>query len=164
LGATRFGAPAISPIKISHCGEGSFPAYSIIELSAPSAISVKLCDFQEFLAPEEHSNQETLKSLAEQFHLTDEELTQLLPSGLQPLFTNRIARAKSHLKAVGLIESPRRGFYKIRTRGLEVLRTNPSRVDLRVLNQFPGICRISYAEERSRRAEIGKHPAKCVRD
>jgi restriction system protein len=40
----------------------------------------------------EHSNQETLKNLAEHFHLADQELAQLLPSGLQPLFTNRIER------------------------------------------------------------------------
>lgn len=85
----------------------------------------------------EHSNQETLKDLAEHFQLSDDELAQRLPSGLQTIFTNRIAWAKSHLKAAGLIESPRRGYYKIRPRGLEVLKTNSARVDLRVLNQFP---------------------------
>jgi restriction system protein len=41
----------------------------------------------------EHSNQDTLKNLAEHFQLTDGELTQLLPSGLQAIFTNRIAWA-----------------------------------------------------------------------
>jgi restriction system protein len=83
---------------------------------------VPIPDFQTLMLPllvhlsdgKEHSNQETLKSLAEHFKLNDNELAQLLPSGLQPLFTNRIAWAKSHLKAAGLIESPRRGYYKIR--------------------------------------------------
>jgi restriction system protein len=78
----------------------------------------------------ENFNQETLKSLAEHFKLSNEEVKQLLPSGLQPLFTNRTAWAKSHLKAAGLIESPRRGYYKIWPRGLEILKTNPSRLDL----------------------------------
>lgn len=90
-------------------------------------------DFQTVMLPllvhlsdgKEHSNQETLKSLAEYFKLSDEELAQRLPSGLQAIFTNRIAWAKSHLKAAGLIESPRRGYYKIRPHGLEVLKTNP---------------------------------------
>ena len=77
-------------------------------------------DFQTVMLPllvhlsdgKEHSNQETLKSLAEHFQLSDDELTQLLPSGLQSIFTNRIAWAKSHFKAAGLIESPRRGYTK----------------------------------------------------
>jgi restriction system protein len=61
---------------------------------------VPVPDFQTIMRPllahlsdgSEHSNQETLKNLAEHFHLTDQELAQLLPSGLQPLFTNRIER------------------------------------------------------------------------
>jgi restriction system protein len=48
----------------------------------------------------EHSNQETVKNLAEYFRLKDEELAQLLPSGLQPIFTNRIAWAKTGLRPI----------------------------------------------------------------
>src|SRR5262249_34396049 len=99
----------------------------------------------------EHSNQETVKSLAKHFKLSDDELAQLLTSGVQPLFTNRIAWAKTHLKAAGLIESPRRGYYKIRPRGLEALKANPSRVDLRVLNQFP-----EYVEFRTPKDDVGE--------
>ena len=122
-------------------------------------------DFQTLMLPllvqssdgKEHSNQETLKSLAEHFQLSDDELTQLLPSGLQSIFTNRIAWAKSHLKAAGLIESPRRGFYKIRPRGLEILKANPSRVDLRVLNQFP-----EYVEFRTPKNDVGEPKSDSV--
>jgi len=79
---------------------------------------VPIPDFQTAMLPllkhlsdgKEHSNQETLKNLAEHFKLSDDELAQLLPSGLQPLFTNRIAWAKSHLKAAGLIELPPSGY------------------------------------------------------
>jgi restriction system protein len=126
---------------------------------------VAIPDFQTIMLPllkhlsdgEEHSNQETLKSLAEHFRLTDEERAQLLPSGLQSLFTNRIAWAKSHLKAAGLIESPRRGYYKICMRGLEVLKTNPSRVDLRLLNQFP-----EYIDFRTPKDEGGEPKSENV--
>jgi restriction system protein len=126
---------------------------------------VPIPDFQTAMLPllkhlsdgKEHSNQETLKSLAEYFKLSDDELAQLLPSGLQPLFTNRIAWAKSHLKAAGLIESPRRGYYKIRPRGLEVLKANPSRVDLRVLNQFP-----EYVEFRTPKTDVGEPKSNSV--
>jgi restriction system protein len=105
---------------------------SLFDSGRKCSLSVHLSD------GEEHCNQETLKSLAEHFKSSDEELAQLLPSGLQPiLFTNRIAWAKSHLKADGLIESPPREYYRIHPRALEVLKANPTRVGLRVLNQFP---------------------------
>lgn len=116
-------------------------------------------DFQTVMLPlvrhlsdgQEHSNQETLKSLAEHFKISQDDLTQLLPSGMQSIFSNRIAWAKTHLKAAGLIESPRRGYYKIRSRGVEVLKANPSRVDLRLLNQFP-----EYVEFRKPKNETGE--------
>jgi restriction system protein len=116
-------------------------------------------DFQTVMLPllrhlsdgKEHSNQDTLKSLAEHFQLSADELAQLLPSGVQPVFTNRVAWAKTHMKAAGLIESPRRGYYKIHPRGLEVLKTNPVRVDLRLLSQFP-----EYIEFRKPKNEIGE--------
>lgn len=116
-------------------------------------------DFQTVMLPllmhlndgKEHSNQETLKDLAEHFQLTDDELAQRLPSGLQAIFTNRIAWAKSHLKAAGLIEAPRRGYHKICPRGLEVLKANPARVDLRLLNQFP-----EYVEFRTPKDDVGE--------
>lgn len=115
-------------------------------------------DFQTVMLPllihlrdgQEHANQETLTALAEQFRLTEEERAQLLPSGQQPIFTNRVAWAKSHLKAAGLIESPRRGYYKICPRGLEVLQTDPEQVDLRLLSQFP-----EYLEFRKTKREAG---------
>jgi len=126
---------------------------------------VPIPDFQTVMLPllvhlsdgKEHSNQETLKHLAEHFQLRDEELARLLPSGLQAVFTNRVAWAKSHLKAAGMIESPRRGYYKIRPRGLEVLKANPSRVDLRVLNQFP-----EYVEFRTPKDEVGEPKSPSV--
>lgn len=102
-------------------------------------------DFQSLMLPllrhledgRERSNHETLEALAEEFGLTDQEREELLPSGRQPLFTNRVAWAKVHLKAARLIESPRRGVYKIAARGLEILRQKPQRVDLRLLRTFP---------------------------
>jgi len=56
-------------------------------------------DFQTVMLPllkhlsdgKEHSNQETLKSLAEHFRLSEEELAQLLPSGFR-----RFLRIASH--------------------------------------------------------------------
>ena len=67
-------------------------------------------DFQTLMRPllqhlsdgADHSNQETASVLADQFHLSEDERTQLLPSGKQSVFTNRVAWAKSHLKQAGV--------------------------------------------------------------
>jgi restriction system protein len=57
----------------------------------------------------EHDRQETLAVLAERFGLTETDLAELLPSGKQPVFTNRNAWAKSHLKGAGMLDAPKRG-------------------------------------------------------
>ena len=59
-------------------------------------------DFQSLMLPllrlasdgKEHSTSEWRESLAIQFKLTEDERKELLPSGTQSLFTNRIAWAE----------------------------------------------------------------------
>lgn len=85
---------------------------------------------------EEHSLQEAVDSLADYFDLTDEELRELLPSGQQALFRNRLGWARSYLKQAALLESTRRGYFRITQRGLDVTRQNPSKVDVNFLDQF----------------------------
>ena len=85
---------------------------------------------------EEHSLQEAVDSLADYFDLTDEELRELLPSGQQALFRNRLGWARSYLKQAALLESTRRGYFRITQRGLDVTHRNPSKVDVNFLDQF----------------------------
>jgi restriction system protein len=70
--------------------------------------------------------------------LTDVERKQLLPSGNQEVFVNRVAWAKTHLKMAGLLDSPKRGYLNITPSGLNVLSEFPERIDLKVLRQQPG--------------------------
>jgi restriction system protein len=110
-------------------------------------------DFQSLMLPLLHSledgsecgTQDTLDALAARLGLTEADVTQPMPSRKAPLFTNRVAWAKLHLKRAGLIESPRRGVYRITERGRGVLRTPPERVTLAYLAKFP-----EYAEFRAR--------------
>lgn len=89
------------------------------------------------LAQGERTGQETLGALATELALTPEEISQRLPSGTQATFTNRVAWAKSHLKGAGLIESPRRGVYRITDRGRATLAKNPPRLGISYLMRFP---------------------------
>ncbi|MFC1798355.1 restriction endonuclease [Thermodesulfobacteriota bacterium] len=79
---------------------------------------------------------ETVDALAEKFNLTDDERKELLPSGQQAIFDNRMGWARTYLKKAGLIEAPKRGFFKITDRGLKVLAQNPPVINVKYLDQF----------------------------
>jgi restriction system protein len=83
--------------------------------------------------------------LAEQFSLSEEELDELLPSGTQKTFHNRVRWATTYLFRAGLLDRPQRARTRITERGRQVLRANPERVDNSVLAQFP-----EYEEFRAR--------------
>lgn len=101
-------------------------------------------DFQTIMLPVlrdlsrgERTGQETLDALATEFALSADDLAQRLPSGKQTTFTNRVAWAKSHLKGARLVESPRRGVYRLTERGRVVLAEDIPRLTICYLNQFP---------------------------
>lgn len=79
----------------------------------------------------------TRKQLAQHFGLTEAEEEELLPSGRQSRFANRVAWAKVYLQRAGLLSSPDRGQFQITARGREVLSTPPSVIDIKYLERFP---------------------------
>jgi len=91
----------------------------------------------EFLGDQhEHSLRETIDHLATHFKLTEDELKQLLPSGQQAVFDNRVAWARTYLKQAGLLEPTRRGYFRITPRRLEVLKQKPEKINVKFLEQF----------------------------
>jgi len=82
----------------------------------------------------------TMKDLTERlaihFNLSDSERHELLPSGQQTIFSNRVAWAKSHLKNAGLITNPNRGKVTIADVGRQTLQQNPTTINCKVLKQF----------------------------
>ena len=86
---------------------------------------------------EEHKFRQAVESLADQFNLSTEERSELLASGSQAVFNNRVGWARSYLKQAGLLASPKRGFFTITQTGKELLATNPERIDISVLEQYP---------------------------
>lgn len=85
---------------------------------------------------QEHSFREMVDHLAQYFCLTDEELKELLPSGQQGIFTNRVGWARSYLKQAGLLTATKRGFNRITVTGQEVLRKKPEKITVKFLDQF----------------------------
>lgn len=92
-----------------------------------------------------HSLAEAREMLAAEFKLTQSDREELLPSGRQAKFSNRVAWAKSYLQQAGLLVSPRRGHFQISERGRGVLESPPQRIDIKFLEQFP-----EFVEFRSR--------------
>ena len=64
---------------------------------------------------------DVIEAAADHFGLTTEEREQLLPSGNQRAFDNRMGWARTYLKKAGLLEYPKRGLSQITARGKEVL-------------------------------------------
>ena len=85
---------------------------------------------------EEHSLSETHDVLAKEFILTDEELKELLPSGQQPIFRNRLGWARTYLKKAGLLTSPKRAHFKISDSGLALLKENPKEITSKLLARY----------------------------
>jgi len=84
----------------------------------------------------EHLVAELADQLAKDFNLSDSDLRELLPSGKQNVFPNRVGWARTYLKKAGLIDSPQRGSIKITQRGQEVLKASPASIDNKFLMQF----------------------------
>ncbi len=83
-----------------------------------------------------YHQRDIIEKLAEHFKLTPEERNELLPSGQQSVFDNRVGWAKTYLLKALLIDSPKRGYIQITERGEKVLEENPESIDVNFLKRF----------------------------
>ena len=84
----------------------------------------------------EHRMSDVVDTLATQLKLTEAEREELLPSGKQPVFNNRVHWAKTYLAQAKLLISTRRAFFTITERGRSVLAENVERIDAKFLRRF----------------------------
>src|SRR3990170_4455432 len=98
-------------------------------------------DFQSIMLPflkiagdrQERHMREAVEILAEHFNLSEEERKEVLPSGQQSIFDNRVSWVRTYLKKAGLLESSKRGVFKITQRGIDFLTKNPSELNNKTL-------------------------------
>lgn len=74
--------------------------------------------------------------MSDKYNLTEEERNEWLPSKVQKTMYNRVAWAKQYLKNAELIDSPEKGAFVITQKGLNVLKDNPTKIDLRFLKNL----------------------------
>mgnify|MGYP002353253746 CR=1 FL=1 len=102
-------------------------------------------DFQSFFKPlleiasdnKEHTLREARSIISKKMNLSDEDLNELLPSGTQTKFDNRVAWAKSYFVQANVLTSPKRGYLKITERGHDLLKQNHDKINIKILNQYP---------------------------
>lgn len=121
-------------------------------------------DFQSIMLPllkylgdeKEHHRLEINDALAQQFKITPEERKELLPSGRQFTFDNRMSWARTYMKKGGLIESTRRAYFKITERGLQVLREKPQEINIRFLKKYPEFKEFQALKSKKEQEEHGE--------
>jgi len=79
---------------------------------------------------------DVVDELADKLKLTDEERNELLPSGKQTRFSNRVHWAKSYLKQAGLVKSTRRAHFVITDRGKAALADPAADINKDYLERF----------------------------
>lgn len=103
-------------------------------------------DYQSLMLPllrfakekkDEISTGEAVEVLAKELKLTDEDMKEMLPSGIQSSFFNRVGWASTYMKKAGLLEATRRGYYRIAERGQELLKKQPKTINVKLLKQYP---------------------------
>ncbi len=101
-------------------------------------------DYQTLMLPllkvisdkELHSLRQLVEILQSHFELSESEKLELLPSGTQAIFDNRVGWAKFYLEKAGLLKTEKRGYYRVTESGLEFLKTNPNNLRTRDLDRF----------------------------
>ncbi len=119
-------------------------------------------DYQSLMLPvlkiasdgKEHGLSDTIELLASQFKLTDSERRELLPSGRQSRFDNRVGWAKTYLKKAGLLDTPNRGKFCITERGMEALKAQPTSIDRKFLEQFSEFVEFQGSSQTSKTNEL----------
>lgn len=85
-----------------------------------------------------HKIKEVKEVVAVAMSVTEEERKELLPSGKQAMFDNRIGWTRTYLKKAGLIDSPSRGVFVITAEGSKLLAENPATINDSILMRYEG--------------------------
>lgn len=101
----------------------------------------------------EHFLHDAIAAIADEFELSEAERKEMLPSGQQEVFRNRVGWALTYMKQAALLKKTRRGYFQITERGKEVLSNNPAKINAKFLEQFP-----EFLEFKQRKRHKGDKP------
>ena len=116
----------------------------------PDFQSIMLPALQCFKNHENLTSKEIRERMVTHFKISEEEKKEMIPSGRQRLYYNRIAWAITYLKMGELISSPERAKYQITDLGKKVLENPPDKISIKFLKTLPNF-------EKNRRPEKQKN-------
>jgi restriction system protein len=91
------------------------------------------------------------EAAADALQLTEDDRSELVPSGVQAVYKNRAGWAHDRLKRAGLSASPRRGHWQLTPEGLEYARNHPPPLDPEEVERLA----VGYTHVRLRTLEDG---------
>ena len=106
-------------------------------MPVPDFQSLMLPVLAGFVAGAELPLSEVRERVAAAEGLSADDVRELLPSGRQPVFANRVAWAVTHMERAGLLKRVRRGVYLLTQDGQSLLARRPSKIDLHLLREYP---------------------------
>ena len=87
---------------------------------------------------EVHTSKDVKAAIAKEMQLSEADLTEMLPSGRQDKFSNRVGWARQYLSKAGLVVCPQKGQYQLTNEGKKILNEGQN-VDLPFLSQYEGV-------------------------
>jgi len=124
-------------------------------------------DFQTLMLPllkiagdrREHRIAESIDRIALELGLSEDERRELLSSGKQARFDNRVGWARTYLKKAGLIDYTGVGRFRITDRGVNALADSPPRIDIKSLKRFPEFLEfLNLQQHENKAAERAEEP------
>lgn len=106
-------------------------------MAIPEYNEIKLPALELLADGKPRKTSETYDPLAQSFHLNAAEMAEVLPSGGQRRWENRVLWALYDLYRAGLLSKPKRGTYVITDAGRKVIQQKPKLIDRAFLMQFP---------------------------
>jgi restriction system protein len=118
-------------------------------------------DFQSIMLPlltfagdkHEHTVADAIEALSVRFNLTEQDRREMLPSGRQATFNNRVGWSRTYLAKAGLLQNVGQGRFVITDRGLEVLGEGLDQLNVAYLKQFPEFVTFHTATRKTEKAE-----------
>ncbi len=123
-------------------------------------------DYQSLMLPllefakdaKDHTISEAVEAIAIGLGLSNEERSEMLPSGGQRKLFNRVSWARTYMVKAALLEPFGRGRFRITTRGIDALLAKPTKINVDFLNQYPEFVefRIGARSRSAGAADVGE--------
>ncbi len=118
-------------------------------------------DFQTIMLPfleilgdgKEHELRQMIAQVSDRFDLTEDERRQFVPSQKQETIVNRVSWVRTYLKNAGLLMAIDRGVFKITQDGINILKSKPTRIDVKFLQTLPKFQAWKQSQPRSKSKE-----------